>query len=80
MDVVSAYQTARRAVERARNGGGPTLVAPISYRFSLFVRGRQTVERLTAPHTPVPFSPPLEDAYLPLPAKIVAALRAQLGA
>lgn len=38
------------------------------------------VKRLTAPHTPVPFSPPLEDAYLPLPAKIVAAVRAQLRA
>jgi acetoin:2,6-dichlorophenolindophenol oxidoreductase subunit beta len=39
---------------------------------------RGPVKRLTAPHTPVPFSPPLEDAYLPLPAKIVAAVRAQL--
>jgi pyruvate dehydrogenase E1 component beta subunit len=38
------------------------------------------IRRVTAPHTPVPFSPPLEDAYLPLPAKIVAAVRAQLGA
>ncbi len=38
------------------------------------------VKRLTAPHTPVPFSPPLEDAYLPLPPKIVAAVRAQLRA
>ena len=34
MDVVSAYQTARRAIERARSGGGPTLVELISYRFS----------------------------------------------
>lgn len=38
------------------------------------------IRRVTAPHTPVPFSPPLEDAYLPLPAKIVAAVHAQLGA
>lgn len=30
---------------------------------------------VTAPHTPVPFSPPLEDAYIPSPAKIVAAVR-----
>ena len=36
------------------------------------------VKRLTAPHTPVPFSPPLEDYYLPLPDKIVAAARAML--
>jgi pyruvate/2-oxoglutarate/acetoin dehydrogenase E1 component len=30
---------------------------------------------VTAPHTPVPFSPPLEDAYIPSPAKIIAAVR-----
>ena len=30
------------------------------------------IRRVTAPHTPVPFSPPLEDAYLPLPGRIVA--------
>ena len=33
------------------------------------------VKTLTAPHTPVPFSPPLEDFYLPLPPKIAAAAR-----
>jgi 2-oxoisovalerate dehydrogenase E1 component beta subunit len=32
------------------------------------------VVRLTAPHTPVPFSPPLEDYYLPNATKIVAKL------
>jgi pyruvate/2-oxoglutarate/acetoin dehydrogenase E1 component len=37
------------------------------------------IKRLTAPHTPVPFSPPLEDAYLPLPDKIAAAVRSQLA-
>jgi pyruvate/2-oxoglutarate/acetoin dehydrogenase E1 component len=30
---------------------------------------------VTAPHTPVPFSPPLEDAYIPSPDKIVAAVK-----
>ena len=30
---------------------------------------------VTAPHTPVPFSPPLEDAYIPSPAKIAAAVK-----
>jgi pyruvate/2-oxoglutarate/acetoin dehydrogenase E1 component len=30
---------------------------------------------VNAPHTPVPFSPPLEDAYIPSPAKIVAAVK-----
>ena len=44
-----------------------------------FHRLKGPVKTLTAPHTPVPFSPPLEDAYLPLPPKIVAAVRAQLA-
>jgi len=30
---------------------------------------------VTAPHTPVPFSPPLEDAYIPSPARIAAAVK-----
>jgi pyruvate/2-oxoglutarate/acetoin dehydrogenase E1 component len=34
---------------------------------------------VTAPHTPVPFSPPLEDAYIPGPAKIVAAVKAAVA-
>ena len=33
------------------------------------------VKMVTAPHTPVPFSPELEDAYIPSPAKIEAAVR-----
>ncbi len=33
------------------------------------------IKRVTAPDTPVPFSPPLEDAYLPNAAKIVAAVK-----
>ena len=33
---------------------------------------RAPIRRVTAPHTPVPFSPPLEDAYLPLPGRIVS--------
>ncbi|MEN6318945.1 MAG: alpha-ketoacid dehydrogenase subunit beta [Syntrophaceae bacterium] len=34
---------------------------------------------VTAPHTPVPFSPPLEDAYIPSPAKIAAAVKAAVA-
>jgi len=30
---------------------------------------------VTPPHTPVPFSPVLEDLYIPGPAKIEAAVR-----
>ncbi len=39
---------------------------------------RGPVKRVTAPHTPVPFSPILEDAYLPSPARVVAAVHAAL--
>ena len=34
---------------------------------------------VTAPHAPVPFSPALEDLYIPSPAKIEAAVRAVMG-
>jgi len=33
-------------------------------------------QTVTAPHTPVPFSPPLEDFYVPTPERIVSAIRA----
>jgi pyruvate/2-oxoglutarate/acetoin dehydrogenase E1 component len=39
---------------------------------------RGPVKRVTAPHTPVPFSPVLEDAYVVSPARIVAAAHAAL--
>ena len=32
------------------------------------------IKTVTAPHTPVPFSPTLEDIYIPNPAKIRAAV------
>ncbi len=35
------------------------------------------VKRVTAPHCPVPFSRPLEQAYLPSPAKVIEAVRVQ---
>jgi len=35
-------------------------------------------QTVTAPHTPVPFSPPLEDFYVPTSARIVDAIRATL--
>ena len=34
MDVVTVYETAKTAVDRAREGGGPTLLEFVSYRFS----------------------------------------------
>lgn len=35
------------------------------------------VRRVTAPHTPVPFSQPLEQAYIPSAEKVIAAVRSQ---
>ncbi|MGM7724223.1 alpha-ketoacid dehydrogenase subunit beta [Metabacillus sp. Hm71] len=37
------------------------------------------IKRITAPHTPVPFSPPLEDLYLPTPEKVIAVVSEMLG-
>lgn len=37
------------------------------------------IKRITAPHTPVPFSPPLEDLYLPTPQKVIEAVSEMLG-
>ncbi len=37
------------------------------------------IKRVTAPHTPVPFSPPLEQFYVPSPERIVAAIQEILG-
>ncbi len=34
MDVITVYETAKGAIDRARAGGGPTLLEFISYRFS----------------------------------------------
>ncbi|CAN5745111.1 alpha-ketoacid dehydrogenase subunit beta [soil metagenome] len=41
---------------------------------------RGPVRLVTAPHTPVPFSPPLEDAYIPSAEKVAAAVREARGA
>lgn len=37
------------------------------------------IQMVTAPHTPVPFAPELEDAYLPSPAKIVDAAKVAMA-
>jgi pyruvate dehydrogenase E1 component beta subunit len=38
------------------------------------------IRMVTSPHAPVPFSPALEDLYVPSPAKIEAAVHAVMGA
>ncbi len=40
---------------------------------------RAPIRKVTAPHTPVPFAPELEDAYVPSVEKIIAAVRDVLG-
>lgn len=47
---------------------------------SAFGALRSPIRMVTGAHTPVPFSPPLEDAYLPDPARVVAAVQGQLEA
>ncbi|BBN99001.1 alpha-ketoacid dehydrogenase subunit beta [Sporolactobacillus terrae] len=37
------------------------------------------IKRVTAPHAPVPFSPPLEKLYMPTPEKIIEAFREMVG-
>jgi pyruvate dehydrogenase E1 component beta subunit len=37
------------------------------------------VRLVTAPHTPVPFSPTLEDFYVPTPQRVIAAVRETMG-
>ncbi|MBU8655779.1 alpha-ketoacid dehydrogenase subunit beta [Bacillus pumilus] len=37
------------------------------------------IKKVTAPHTPVPFSPPLEDIYLPTPDKVVNTVLEMIG-
>ncbi|MFN8188393.1 MAG: alpha-ketoacid dehydrogenase subunit beta [Gaiellales bacterium] len=41
---------------------------------------RAAPQMVTAPHTPVPFSPPLEDLYVPSPDHVAAAVRRTVGA
>jgi pyruvate dehydrogenase E1 component beta subunit len=55
--------------------------AEITARIHEELRGEMAapVERVAAPHCPVPFSAALEQAYLPGPAKLEAAIRKVIG-
>jgi pyruvate/2-oxoglutarate/acetoin dehydrogenase E1 component len=44
-----------------------------------FASLKAPIRMVTAPHTPVPFSPALEDLYVPSPASIEAAVRGLMG-
>ena len=41
---------------------------------------KSPIEMVTAPHSPVPFSPSLEDLYIPSPSKIAQAVQKTMGA
>ncbi len=42
-----------------------------------FTSLRSPIRMITGPHTPIPFSPPLEDAFIPSSEKIIEAVRGQ---
>ena len=61
----------------AHGGFGAELAAQVQQ--AAFDELDAPIARVGAPFSPVPFSPPLEDAYLPGRAEVVAAVRAVLG-
>jgi pyruvate/2-oxoglutarate/acetoin dehydrogenase E1 component len=66
---------AHEAVEHG--GAGAEIAAQVQH--ACFDDLDAPVERVGAPFAPIPFSPPLEDAYLPGGAEVSAAVRALLG-
>ncbi len=67
------------AHEAVEHGGfGAEIVAQV--QSASFDELDAPIARVGAPFTPVPFSPPLEDAYLPGRDRVAAAVRATLGA
>jgi pyruvate/2-oxoglutarate/acetoin dehydrogenase E1 component len=78
--VESVARTHRLVVahEAVRSGGfGAELAARVHEE--AFEQLDAPIERVGAPFAPIPFSPPLEDAYLPGRAEVAAAVRALLG-
>ena len=78
--VASVARTHRLVVahEAVRTGGfGAEVAAEV--QAAAFDELDAAIERVGAPFAPIPFSPPLEDAYVPGRAQVVAAVRATLG-
>ena len=78
--VESVSKTHRLVVahEAVRHGGfGGELAAQVQE--AAFDQLDGPIERVGAPFEPVPFSPPLEDAYLPGREEVTAAVRAAVG-
>ena len=78
--LASAAKTGRVIVahEAVRNFGPGAEIAA-SNTEELFTTLKTPVIRLGAPTCPVPFSKPLEDAFLVSPAQVVAACKALVG-
>ena len=84
LDLEAIVESVRRthrlvvAHEAVTHGGfGAEIVAEL--QAAAFDDLDAPAERVGAPFAPVPFSPPLEDAYLPGRAEVAAAVRAVLG-
>ena len=79
--IVESVQKTNRLVvahEAVAHGGfGAEVVAQV--QVAAFDELDAPIQRVGAPFAPVPFSPPLEDAYLPGRAEVAAAVRAVLG-
>jgi len=78
--VESVTRTHRLVVahEAVMHGGfGAEIAAQV--QAAVFDELDAPIERVGAPFQPVPFSPPLEDAYLPGRAEVAVAVRAALG-
>ena len=79
--VASVRRTNRLVVahEAVVHGGvGAEIAAQVQH--AAFDHLDAPVERVGAPFAPIPFSPPLEDAYLPGRDDVIAAVRTTLGA
>jgi pyruvate/2-oxoglutarate/acetoin dehydrogenase E1 component len=78
--VKSVRRTNRLVVahEAVKHGGFGAEVAA-AVQAAAFDDLDAAIERVGAPFTPVPLSPPLEDAYLPGSDEVYAAARATLG-
>jgi acetoin:2,6-dichlorophenolindophenol oxidoreductase subunit beta len=84
LDLATIVESVRRthrlvvAHEAVQSGGfGAELAARV--QAAAFDELDAPIERVGAPFAPIPFSPPLEDAYLPGRSEVAAAVRAVMG-
>ena len=81
--VATGHLRRRDNVRAATDGGGEHLLQREESDISALVADkgfaslRSPIKMVTGPHTPIPFSPPLEDAFIPDPEQIVEAVKSQ---